>query len=103
MKPLLSETYRRSLQFAFRELDGAFIIVSPETMRLGAPVTYFSLNEVGREIWNRLDGTRTVEHILEELLGLYDVDQEQLTRDIRDFLSDMEGRGVVVKVEASDG
>jgi hypothetical protein len=103
MKNLLSERYRRSLKFAFREIDGTFIIVSPEEMSLGAAVTYFTLNEVGKDIWNRLDGTKTVGQVLEEMLCLYDVKREQLARDIGDFLCDMEGKGVVIKVEASDG
>ena len=43
---------------------------------------YYTLNAVGCEVWNLLDGDQTVKEIATALCNIYDVTQEQLERDL---------------------
>lgn len=53
----------------------------------------FELNLVGADVWKLCDGERTVAQIVDELIESYEVSREELERDVRAFVADMEGRG----------
>ena len=95
--------YKRSHKFAFRELDDTFLVIPSNMKNVENKIIYYTLNEVGREVWKRLDGKKTLNDIEEELLAIYDIDRGRLLSDIRELLSDMEDKGVVVKASGSDG
>ncbi len=103
MKPLFSCVYKKSFRCAFRELEGTFFIVPTGDMKPGDQAVFYTLNEVGRDIWKRLDGHKSLGEIASELLELYDVDPEQLLMDVEDFISDMEAKAVVERVDISGG
>ena len=54
------------------------------------------LNILGGEIWKLCDGTRDVGDIVEELLPRFDVERDELARDVGEFLADLVSRGWVV-------
>jgi pyrroloquinoline quinone biosynthesis protein D len=54
------------------------------------------LNLLGGEIWKLCNGTRDVAAIVEELLPRFDVEREELERDVAEFLADLAARGWVV-------
>ena len=54
------------------------------------------LNLLGGEIWKLCDGTRDVGAIVEELLPRFEVERDELDRDVRGFLADLVARGWVV-------
>ena len=58
---------------------------------------YFELNAVGALLWDRLDGTHSVDDLIEAVLGEYDVDRETATTDVEDLLGEMIRAGLVVK------
>ncbi len=41
------------------------------------------------EIWTRIDGTRTEEQIVDELVELYDAPREQIAVDVHSFLAQL--------------
>ena len=53
----------------------------------------FELNLLGADIWKLCDGERTVGEVVDDLIGRYDVEREELEGDVRAFLSQMEGKG----------
>jgi len=54
------------------------------------------LNLLGGEIWKLCDGTRDVGAIVEELLLRFEVERDELVRDVREFLADLVARGWLV-------
>ena len=100
----LNSVYKRSTRVAFRELDERFLIVpSIDNNNIGDRITYYTLNDVAEDVWKRLDGKKSLNEIGKELLVIYDIEPETLLGDIKKLLSDMEGKGVVLKVDARDG
>jgi len=53
-------------------------------------------NVLGGEIWKLCDGTRDVGAIIEELLPRFEVERDELTRDVGEFLEDLVVRGWLV-------
>jgi hypothetical protein len=56
---------------------------------------YVSLDDIGNQIWQRLQRSRTVAELCEDLQGLYDVDRPVLERDVITFLESMRIQGLV--------
>jgi GeoRSP system PqqD family protein len=51
------------------------------------------LNLLGAEIWKLCDGTRDEEAIVEDLLQRFEVERDELTRDVAEFVADLVARG----------
>jgi hypothetical protein len=67
----------------FRELDGEAVILSLDAE------TYFGLDEVGTRIWSVLGESPTIQAAFETLCLEYDVDKDQLRRDLEEFLGEL--------------
>lgn len=50
----------------------------------------YNMNELGCEIWDRLDGEKTMQVIHSELLEVYEVSAETLSRDIQNLMEQLE-------------
>jgi hypothetical protein len=74
-----------------RVIDGQTYILDPAAGELHA------LNPLGARIYELLDGQRTIEAILAQLLDEYDVTKDVLDRDALSFLHELEGKGLVLK------
>ena len=76
-----------------RELDGESVILNLKSER------YFGLDEVGTRIWAVLSTSESIQSAYEMLLSEYDVDGEQLRRDMQELVEQMVAHGLV---EVSD-
>ena len=56
--------------------------------------TMLSLNILATEIWKRCDG-KTLDEIVSELAGIFDVEPEVLKKDAAAFLEEMRGKGLI--------
>ena len=73
----------------FRELVGEAVILS------SSAETYFGLDEVGMRIWGALGESPTIQAAFETLCLEYDVDQDQLRRDLEKFLGELVARKLI--------
>ena len=72
-------------------------VVEGETLVIHLPSgNYFSLNAVGTEIWENIDGKRTARELAEIVAAEYDVDPERAQADGVNLISDLAGEGLVV-------
>ncbi len=55
------------------------------------------------EIWTRIDGTRSEEQIVDELVEAYGAEREQIARDVREFLAQLLELGLIVDGEQPEG
>jgi Coenzyme PQQ synthesis protein D (PqqD) len=70
----------------FRDLDGEGVILDTRSGR------YFGLNEVGTRMWLLLHEHGQVEAAYKDLSAEYKIDQEELARDLLEFVSDLKER-----------
>jgi hypothetical protein len=60
---------------------------------------YFSLNRVGTRIWQLIQQHGALEPVREQLLAEFEVSGEALERDLTHWLSELRGRGLLVRAE----
>jgi hypothetical protein len=73
-----------------QRVDGESILLDTGSERV------HQLNEVGTFILDRCDGTRTVRHIVTDIIEQYDVPDATATRDATEPLDTMNTLGIVV-------
>ena len=67
--------------------DVMFRIVGDESVLLHLKSeTYLGLDPIGTRMWTVLTGSESIQSAYEILLGEYDVDGQQLRRDLEDFV-----------------
>ncbi len=56
---------------------------------------YYTLNEVGCDAWQLLDGKRTLRELGFELCHIYDVDQQQIEQDLYHIFQEMQQEALI--------
>ncbi len=83
----------RSAKTAWRVIEGEAVILSLDTKVLRG------LNPVGSRTWELIDGHRTVEQIVAEIVREFEVSTEQADADVRAFVRELFDKGLVLTVE----
>ncbi len=83
------ECFKRNERVTWRVLEGDCIL-----LHLDSGV-YYTLNEVGRFLWESLDGKRSVSEIQETILDRYDVSAEKVKGDLLELLEDLKKEDLV--------
>jgi len=60
---------------------------------------YYTLNEVGRFLWESLDGKKKLEEIYKEIINHYSVDTETAKNDILKIIQNLTKEGLVEEYE----
>ena len=72
-----------------QEIDEETIILDSETQE------YFSINDIGKVIWSLIEEKKNLEAIKAEMLDMYEVPQEQLEKDLLNFIQALEQKGLI--------
>jgi hypothetical protein len=95
----LDQAYAHSDDVVSRVIEGEVIIV-PLVAGIGdMDDELFTLNETGRAVWERLDGSRTLRQVANELASEYDVGQAEVEGDVVGLVGELALRRMVVVVE----
>lgn len=70
----------RNARIAWRLIEGEAVLLDEVEGEL------IRLNPVGAEIWNAIDGMRTVREIVDRISGTFDVSERTAMRDVHRFL-----------------
>ena len=73
-----------------RTIDGEAIVITP------ADSTLHTLNDTATFIWDRADGTRTLEAIAAEMVDEFEVDTDTLRKDALAFVEEAVKRGLLL-------
>ena len=84
----MEKHFARSEDFVQRNVAGECLLV-PIRRRLTDTNSIYVLNETGAEVWQRLDGTRSVRDIADDLHAAYEVATEQLEQDLKGLIDDL--------------
>jgi hypothetical protein len=75
--------------FTWREVDTEAIFLSEDGE------TVHVLNELGLFLWQLVDGTRTMEDMLDAVCSEYEVARDVATRDLLAFMDRLAKKGIV--------
>lgn len=87
---------KRNEQIIAQEGVNDFLLLN---MRNGQ---YYSLNEVGGQIWSLCDGKHTVEQIVEALSAEYDATTETLTSDALELLDELRNQKLITESKPAE-
>ena len=81
----MATTYRKKDKIAGRSIAGESFLI-PVCGQPAGMENIFVLNPLADFIWQRLDGERSLEAIVAEIIENYDVEGEQASVDAVDFI-----------------
>ncbi len=84
----MDKHFAKSEDFVQRTVAGECLLV-PIRRRLTDTNSIYVLNETGAEVWQRLDGTRSLRDIAADLHAAYEVATEQLEQDLNGLIDDL--------------
>jgi hypothetical protein len=94
--PALDTIYIHSDEVVAREIEGQLIIV-PLTAGIGdMQDELYSLNDTGKDIWDRLDGIHTLGEIASELAREYTAPVTDIERDITGLVAELTRRRMLM-------
>jgi hypothetical protein len=92
----LEKVFCPSEDVVAREIEGEIIIV-PLVAGIGdMDDELFTLNETGREVWQLLDGKRTLAQVAEELTGSFQAPEGKIEGDVLGLVTELARRKMVV-------
>jgi len=71
-----------------QEVDGEMVLLDMNSEN------YYGLDRVATDIWHLLQEGKSLEETVEELLELYDVEEQRLRHDLELFVSQLTERGL---------
>lgn len=85
--------YKRNPNVAWRELDGQFIIVTPQDSSL------HQLNKTGTFLYRELEkSSLTNEQMVDRICKRYDTVKERALKDVDSFIKTLVKRGILLEV-----
>ena len=101
IKISINAVYQASDEVVAREIEGELIIV-PLTSGIGdMEDELFTLNETGRAIWSKLDGSKSLQEIAVELQQEYEAPLDEIESDIAGLAQELLNRRILVEAKKS--
>lgn len=76
------------------EVDGQRVLMSPKDY------AYFGLVDTGALVWDRIDGTTSLDDLVLDLSTEFEADPEQVRVDVDDFVSALDAAGLLRSTSA---
>lgn len=94
----LDAVYIPSEDIVAREIEGELIIV-PLVSGIGdIEDELYTLNEIGRAIWKKLDGKRTLKKLVQDLSTEYEGPLKEIEKDVVGLVQELFKRRMVTEV-----
>ena len=88
--------YKRSGDVVCRQVGHESILV-PIRHNVGNLDFVYTLSPVAARIWSLLDGTLTIDAIIDALCSEYDVSRDTAVRDVNELLTDLDEAALIAK------
>jgi len=82
----------RSERFAWRVIEDEAVLVDRDDEEV------LRLNLIGTEIWQALDGSRSIAEIIDQIHQSFDVDRKTAEKDVLRFVKELVNREMVEEV-----
>jgi hypothetical protein len=91
-----NKVFIRNSDVVSRKIAGELFLV-PVKGRMADMENIFTLTAVAEYIWDRLDGRKSLNEILNNVVDRFDVEHEQAESDIREFIMELMGAGLITE------
>lgn len=97
---LLSRVFAPSKNVVARKIEDELIIVPIVSGIADAEYELFTLNETGQELWEKLDGVKTLEEIVAELREIFEDSRGEIEKDVMGLTEELLNRGLLSEVSS---
>lgn len=80
--------------YTLRQIAGEYLAI-PISNEAGDDANIVILNPVSQVIWGKLEAGATFNEILDAVVKEFNVEKEEATEDIKDFLENLENSGLL--------
>ena len=84
----MNMTYRKKENIVTRSIAGETLLV-PIYGELANMERIFTLDQVAAFVWEQLDGKRSLKDIRDDVLNTFEVNKEQVEKDISEFIDEL--------------
>jgi hypothetical protein len=91
-----NRVFMRNSDVISRKIAGELFLV-PVKGKIADMENIFALTDVAGYIWDMLDGRKSLNEILSNVLDRFDVEPEQAESDIREFIIELMGAGLITE------
>ena len=84
----MAAVLKKSENVVFRKIEDEYILV-PIVASAADVESIFNLNETGAAVWERLDGTKKLSDIIEDIKAEYESEDSRIEDDVMTFVSGM--------------
>ena len=84
-----NQIYERNADVALRVIENEAVILTPHDNVL------HQLNNVGTDIWQLLNGKRSVQEVIDEMSQIYEASNERIALDTMSFLLQMREKKLI--------
>lgn len=88
----------RNPDFIFRNVAGEAVLI-PLLKDVADLEAIYTLNEVGVFIWEHLEKPITVDALKQEIMAEFEVDQDMLEEDIKQFILELKETKILLEVK----
>jgi hypothetical protein len=88
-KLLMKKIPKKNREFLWQVIHGEAVLLNPNDGK------YFGLNHVGCSFWEKVDGNRSIDAIVNLLLDEYDISREILETDIKALIDSLEANRIL--------
>jgi len=85
----LENVFVPSPDIAVREIEGEIVILPLKSSEYRSESDFYTLNNTGRAIWQKLDGERALKTIIEELRDEYSISDDSLQNEVFEYIKDL--------------
>lgn len=93
----INAIYKPSEDVVAREVQGEFIIIPITSGVADVEDELFSLNDTGKAIWNKLDGKKKLNDIVDELSREFEAPHEDLQKDVLGLAKELLNRKMIIE------
>ena len=93
----LDKRLAKSERFAWRVIEDEAVLVDRDEAEV------LRLNPIATEIWQALDGARSIAEIIDQIHHSFDVDRKTAENDVLRFMKELVNREMVEEVPAATG
>ncbi|ACN15644.1 hypothetical protein HRM2_25500 [Desulforapulum autotrophicum HRM2] len=95
------KVYMISTDLISRQIEECIVIVPLDSGIGKLDEDLYSLNETGKDVWDMIDGKKTLVTILHGLSKRYNTNPEAIHEDVIELISDLLDKGLIVEVKKS--
>lgn len=87
--PSAETIYTKNPDFIARKIGGEIVLI-PLQKKIYDIHSIYNMNEMACQIWERLDGAKTIGNLQSEILQSYEVSEETLSQDLQTLVGQLE-------------